>query len=66
MKIRGTTSNDLNFDKCYPDHDLEHSKGFSHRSDTLGNANIGSTVICKPYNSKNNENELECFGKLSK
>ena len=53
MKIRGTISNDLDLDKCYPDHDPEqHSRGFSHRSDTLGNANAGGAVTCKSYNLK--------------
>jgi len=66
MKIRSTTSNDLDLDKCYPDHDAEHLRGFSHQLDTLDNA---SWQCCKlPYNSKvPNENELNyVFGKLSR
>jgi len=39
MKI-GTIFNDLDLNKCYSRHDREqHSKGHSHRSDTLGNTN---------------------------
>ncbi|KYM82405.1 hypothetical protein ALC53_07193 [Atta colombica] len=44
MKIRSTISNDLDLDKCYPDHDAEHLRGFSHQLDTLDNANAGSAI----------------------
>ena len=48
MKRRDTTTNCLNLDKCYPGHDPEqHSRGFSRRSDTLGNANAGAAVTSK-------------------
>jgi len=48
MKVRGTTFNDLDLGKCYPGHDPEqHSRGFSRRSDTLGNANAGAAVTSK-------------------
>jgi len=53
MKIRRTTSNDLDLDKCYPDHDPEqHSRDFSYQSDTLGNVNASGVVTYKSYNSK--------------
>ena len=42
MKIKETISSDLDLNKCYSGHDSEqHSRGFSRRSDILGNANIG-------------------------
>jgi len=54
MKIRETISSDLDLNKCYSGHDPEqHSRSFSCRSDILGNANVGSTVTFKPYNSQN-------------
>jgi len=50
MKIRGTTSNDFDVDKCYPEHDPEqYSRGFSRRT-FLRNAD--NTVTFKPHNSK--------------
>ena len=50
MKITGTTSNGLDFNKCYPEHDPEqYSKCFSRRSDTLRNANVSGTITFKPY-----------------
>jgi len=49
MKIRETLSvilililtliNDLDLDECYPGHSEQYSRGFSHQSDTLRNAN---------------------------
>ncbi len=66
MKIRSTISNDLDLDKCYPDHDAEHLRGFSHQLDTLDNANAGSAVSCliiRKYLMKMN---LIMFGKLSR
>ena len=52
MKIRGTTSNDLDLNKCYPDHNPEqYSRAFSRRSD-LDSVNASDAVTCKPYNSK--------------
>jgi len=35
-------------------HNIEHSRGFSHRSKILHNANASSTVTFEPYNSKSN------------
>jgi len=53
MKIRGTTFNGVDPDKCYPGHDPEqHSRSSSHRSDILSNANADSTVTFKLYNSQ--------------
>ncbi|KYN09524.1 hypothetical protein ALC57_18362 [Trachymyrmex cornetzi] len=54
MKIRETISNDLDLNECYLGYDPEqHSRGLSHRSDTLRNANVGgSTVTFEPYNSR--------------
>jgi len=54
MKIRGTISSGLDFDKCYLDLDSEqYLIGFNHQSDTLCNVNAGGIVTFKPYNSKN-------------
>ena len=52
MKIKGTTSNGLDLDKCYLGLVSEqHSRTFNHRSDTLGNANANGTITFKTYNS---------------
>ena len=62
MKIRETISDDFDFNKCYSGHDPEqHSRGFSRRSDILGNANVDGSVIFKPdiiTRKVLNENEL--------
>ena len=53
--IRETFFNDLDFNKCYSEHDHEkHSrdKYFSRRSDIFRNANAGSIVTFRSYNSK--------------
>jgi len=40
IKIKGTTSNDFDLDKCYPGHNLkQYLRGLSHRSEILGNTN---------------------------
>ena len=54
MKIRETVSNNLELNKYYLEHDLEqYLKGFSHRSDISGSANIQALYL-KRYLMKNN------------
>jgi len=54
MKIRGTTSKSLHFDKCCQHHDsVQHLEGYDiHHLSILDNTNAGNTVTFKPYNSK--------------
>ena len=54
MKIKSTTSNGFDLDKCYPGHNPEqYSRGFSYR--TLNNANVDDTVTFKHHNSKSTQ-----------
>jgi len=56
IKIRKTTSNSHNLNKCYPEYDPEqHSRGFSCRSDTLDNANVDGIITFKPRDSHNSK-----------
>jgi len=77
MKIRETLSvilililtliNDLDLDECYPGHSEQYSRGFSHQSDTLRNANAGGTVTFQCYNSEIHEDKVcnQCFENVS-
>jgi len=50
MKIRETISNDLDLNKCYPEHEpKQYSRSFSHWSDNLCNVNavIVSSIVTR-------------------